>query len=97
MSWTASLNPKLSCWRYEACSLDLLLRTWQMASFKSRDRDPEAEAARLKRKFQAVSRRIEWRLWLKEAFWWLTLCGVASAGAFAGMTILRLLVPEWGW
>jgi hypothetical protein len=32
-----------------------------MASFKSPDRDPEVEAARLKRQFQVVSRRIERR------------------------------------
>jgi hypothetical protein len=62
-----------------------------MASFKSRDREPEVEAARLKRQFKAVSRRIEWRTRLQKAMWWLTVCAVASTTTFAGTWMLASL------
>lgn len=63
-----------------------------MASFASPDRDREQEAACLKQKFRAVSRRIEWRERLKKAAWWITLCGVAFAGAFVAMATVQLFI-----
>jgi hypothetical protein len=62
-----------------------------MASFKSPDRDPEVEAARLKRRFQAVSRRIDRRSRFHEVMWWLTVCAVASTTTFAGTWVLASL------
>ncbi|MGA7456357.1 MAG: hypothetical protein WBW51_03375 [Methyloceanibacter sp.] len=63
-----------------------------MASFKSPDRNPEAEAGRLRRRFRSVSRRVEWRYRLREGLWWTSVCAVAMAAAFAGMALLWLAV-----
>jgi uncharacterized membrane protein len=44
-----------------------------MASFKSPDRDPEVEAAKLHHRFRTVTRQAQWRKNLREAIWWNTL------------------------
>jgi hypothetical protein len=54
----------------------------------------EAEAAKLKQRFRSVTRRVEWRHRLREAGWWTTVCAIATIGAFAGMTLLWLSIPE---
>ena len=63
-----------------------------MAPFKSSDRNPEAEADRLRHRFRSVSRRVEWRYRLREGLWWAIICAVAMTAAFAGMALLWLAV-----
>ena len=63
-----------------------------MASFKSSDRNPEAEGDRLRQRFRSVSRRVEWRYRLREGLWWATVCAVAMAAAFAAVALLWLAV-----
>ena len=44
-----------------------------MASFKSPDRDAEAEVAKLQQRFRSVLRQAEWRKDLRQRLWWQTL------------------------
>jgi hypothetical protein len=44
-----------------------------MASFKSPDRDAEAEVAKLQLRFRSVLRQAEWRKELRQRLWWQTL------------------------
>jgi hypothetical protein len=44
-----------------------------MASFKSPDRDAEAEVAKLQQRFRSVLRQAEWRKVLRQRLWWQTL------------------------
>ena len=59
-----------------------------MASFKSSDRNPEAEADLASP--TVPLRRVEWRYRLREGLWWATVCAVAMAAAFAGAALLWL-------
>jgi len=44
-----------------------------MTSFKSPDRDADAEVAKLQQRFRSVLRQAEWRKDLRQRLWWQTL------------------------
>jgi len=50
-----------------------------MASFKSPDRDAEAEVAKLQQRFGLVLRQAEWRKDLRQRLWWQTLWSKSPA------------------
>jgi hypothetical protein len=59
-----------------------------MSGYRTGDADAAAE--RLKERFRAVSRRIEWRDKLNEIVWWALVIAIAMSGAFVGMMLLWL-------
>ena len=56
-----------------------------------RTSDPEGAAARLKRRFQGVTRRMQWRRRAVQAHWLLTVSAEAAAGGFTCMALLQII------
>ena len=58
-----------------------------MESFKSPDRDAEAEVAKLQQRFRSVLRQAEWRKDLRQRLWWQTLWSKPRATTEPNKTI----------